>query len=129
MVAVDTNVLLRVLVDDPGNATQCAAARRAVARAERVHVSEVVLAETVWVLVSRYRFEKKQILETFGKLLENERFVFRNSKVVQDALGFFVNSPVDFAGCLMLADGQAQGARLLSFDRKLAKLDGVTLVG
>jgi len=128
LVAVDTNVLLRVLVDDPGNAGQCAAARRRVRQAERVYVSEVVLAETVWVLVMSYQFDKQEVLETFARLLENERFVFRSTKVVMDALGLYVDYPVDFADCLILSDGRTHGAPLLSFDQKLAKLEGVTLV-
>jgi predicted nucleic-acid-binding protein len=54
VIAVDTNVLVRVLVDDPGQKAQVAAARSQVKRAGQVWVAQIVQAETVWVLESAY---------------------------------------------------------------------------
>lgn len=42
MIAVDTNVLVRVLADDPGQPQQVAAARALVSEAGRVFVPTVV---------------------------------------------------------------------------------------
>jgi predicted nucleic-acid-binding protein len=57
MVAIDTNVLLRVLVDD--DAAQATRARRWMTRHEDegILVDQVVLVELVWVLRARYRQE------------------------------------------------------------------------
>jgi predicted nucleic-acid-binding protein len=43
-----------VLVDDPGQKAQVAAARSQVKRAGQVWVAQIVQAETVWVLESAY---------------------------------------------------------------------------
>lgn len=47
MIAVDTNVLVRMVVDEPGQPAQVRAARRLAAGAGAVHVPLVVLVETV----------------------------------------------------------------------------------
>src|SRR5438552_11656093 len=51
MIAVDTNVLLRRLLDD--DATQAEKARRLFETNESVLVTDVVLAETVWTLTGK----------------------------------------------------------------------------
>ena len=60
--AIDTNVLVRVLVQDPTAAAQCAAAKRVVADAsasgEPLLVTLCVLLETEWVLRSRYKVDR-----------------------------------------------------------------------
>ncbi len=52
MIAVDTNVLVRILADDPGQPAQVQAARRLAGGAKQVFVPTVVQVETVWVLES-----------------------------------------------------------------------------
>ncbi|MFA7061261.1 MAG: PIN domain-containing protein [Pedobacter sp.] len=54
MIAVDTNVLIRILVDDPGAVPQMQAARALLANDEALHVPQIVQVETVWVLESTY---------------------------------------------------------------------------
>ena len=125
MLAVDTNVLVRVLVDDPGAPAQVAVARKAVTAASRVFIPDVVLVETVWALKQPYGFSKDEILGCFVRLLENERFVWDNWEAVSDALAIFVSYNVDFADCLILAKAKRAGAELLTFDRKLGRVKGV----
>lgn len=54
MIAIDTNVLVRVVIDEPGETVQITAARALVADVRNVFVSQVVLVETVWVLERAY---------------------------------------------------------------------------
>ena len=60
--AIDTNVLVRVLVQDPTAAAQCAAAKRVVAEAsasgEPLLITLCALLETEWVLRSRYKVDR-----------------------------------------------------------------------
>lgn len=64
MIAIDTNVLVRVLVDEPGQPVQVTAARALVSDAGEVFVLLVVLVETVWVLESAYGLPKSDVLHT-----------------------------------------------------------------
>lgn len=128
MLAVDTNVLLRVLVDDPGARAQCDRARARVKAEERVFVPFVAVIETIWVLSATYGFSRKEILGVFERLLENERYEIANARVFADALKAYMNANVDFADCAIHAEAQRAGASLLTFDRKLARLSGVEVL-
>jgi predicted nucleic-acid-binding protein len=65
-IAIDTNVLVRILVQDPTAPTQCAVARQLVADAtaagEPLLVSLCALLETEWVLRSRYRVVRSRFV-------------------------------------------------------------------
>ena len=62
-IAIDTNVLVRILVQDPTAPNQCAAARRlvtdATAAGEPLLVSLCALLETEWVL--RIEAERREL--------------------------------------------------------------------
>jgi predicted nucleic-acid-binding protein len=66
MVAVDTNVLVRLLTDDEPR--QSAPARSLFAN-ELIWIAKTVLLETGWVLRSAYGFEATAINDAFTKLL------------------------------------------------------------
>src|ERR1017187_2968518 len=66
MVAVDTNVLVRLLTGDEPE--QEAAARRLFA-SEPIWIAKAVLLETGWVRHSLYGFEESAIRDAFTKLL------------------------------------------------------------
>lgn len=59
MLALDTNVLVRILIDDTQFIDQCAAARALASAAGEVYVPQVVQIETVWVLESAYGFARR----------------------------------------------------------------------
>ena len=128
MLAVDTNVLLRLLVDDPEAPGQCSRARARVKDEDSVFVPFIALVETIWVLRESYGFSKTQILEVFRKLLDNERYEIANGKVFGDALTSFLSVNVDFADCAIHAEARRADAGLLTFDRKLRRLDRVEVL-
>jgi len=66
MVAVDTNVLVRLLTGDEPE--QAAATRRLFA-SEPIWIAKTVLLETGWVLRGLYGFEESEIRDGFTKLL------------------------------------------------------------
>jgi predicted nucleic-acid-binding protein len=125
MIAVDTNVLVRVLVDDPVERRQVAAARRRVRRARRVFVPQVVQAETVWVLQSAYGLEKIVIVSVLDQLANNRAYVLQNDATFRAALAAFREGGADFSDYLILADSEAAGCRLVTFDARLRKSPGV----
>ena len=128
MLAVEPNVLLRLLVDDPQAHGRCDRARARVKDGERVYVPFVAVIEAIWVLRKSYRFSKKEILTVFEQLLANERYQIANGKVFGDALTSYSSVNVDFADCAIHAEAQQEGVGLLTFERKLERLSGVGIL-
>ena len=122
MLAVDTNVLVRVLARD--DARQAAAADQAVAKG--AWVSHLVLAEAVRVLDAVYARTAKQLIAALELLLVHETLVLQDADVVARALTHFRARPaLGFSDCLVLEIARKAGhLPLASFDKALARLAG-----
>jgi predicted nucleic-acid-binding protein len=123
MLAVDTNVLVRLLArDDPD---QVSAAEQFVSRG--AWISHLVLAETLWVLDSVYELSHKQIATAVEMLLNHQDLTLQDVDVVISALDQYrERSGVDFSDCLVLEIARKAGhLPVATFDRDFAKLDGV----
>lgn len=81
MISLDTNVLVRLFVDDEQQFEQCLAARQTVVNYETVYISQIVQAETVWVLSRAYEFSRENIQRVLESLLNNEAFRLENEAV------------------------------------------------
>ena len=128
MLAVDTNVLVRVLVDDPIAPDQCRAARGVVSEAGEVFISQVVQVETVWVLGKAYGLKKTALQTTLGAVAKHPAFHLQRQEVFQAALRHYLAGAADFADCMILAESTGAGHELATFDRKLGKLPGTRLI-
>lgn len=126
MRAVDTNVLVRLIVRD--NANQTASAELFVSAG--AWTSHVVLLETVWVLESLYEKKRFEIGNVLEGLLDHETLIVQDADVVASALEEFRRSRrVEFADCLILSIARKHGHTPLgTFDAKLAKIHGAELV-
>ena len=123
MLAVDTNVLVRLLArDDVG---QVRAAEASIAKG--AWVSQLVLTETLWVLDSVYDLSRAQISTAVEMLLNHSELSLQDADVVAAALGHFRRrSSVEFSDCLVLEIARKAGhLPLATFDRNFAKLDNV----
>ena len=121
MIAVDTNVLVRALVDDPGAPRQTAAARAKLKRAGEVFVPQVVQAETVWVLEAAHELNKSQVISVLEHLAENSAFDLQGRAAFEAALAEYRDGTADFADYLILAESRARKAALLTFDKRILK--------
>ncbi len=128
MVAVDTNVLIRLLVDDPGAAQQVELARKTVREVEQVYLTQIVQVESVWVLQSVYKIDKHDIATKLTELAGNLRYELQGRNSFLKALAIFRNCSADFADCLILAESQMAECKLLTFDKQLGRLDGAQLL-
>ncbi len=129
MIAIDTNVLVRLLVDDSNATVQCEQARNLVNIYCDLWVSKIVLVETVWVLESIYRLNKEQVILVLEKLVQHPHVHLENAEHINSVLTVFSASNADFADCLILIDAQYRQLMLHTFDRKLARLHGAKRVG
>ena len=128
MIAIDTNVLVRALVDDPKEKRQVQAAKARIARAGQVWIPQIVQVETVWVLETAYRLDKATVMAVLDHLLGNRAYVFQREETFRRAYSAFREGPADFADYLILAESEAAGHTLVTFDRRLQRTAGVTTV-
>jgi predicted nucleic-acid-binding protein len=127
MIAIDTNILIRLLVDDEGQPEQVKAAREQVKKEGAVFIPQIVQVETVWVLESAYKLSRKQISPVLGHLDSNAAFTLQNRSSFQKAMNLYIHGNGDFSDYLILAESQRENLKLLTFDKKLGKQAGVVL--
>ena len=103
MLGLDTNVLVRFLVRD--DEEQFERAQRLIRREAQagtaVLVSHLVLLETEWVLRSRYKLTKAEILGAFSDLMSAIDVTFEDEPAIEEALFTWKNSAAQFADCLI----------------------------
>jgi predicted nucleic-acid-binding protein len=116
MIAVDTNILVRVVTND--NAAQ---AKRAAAllTKERIFIPKTVILEMEWVLRYAYGLERSSILKAFQGILGLPNVQAEDAPNVSQALNWY-ESGLDFADALHLASGSDSG-KFVTFDDKLCK--------
>lgn len=122
MLAVDTNVLVRLLVRD--DARQMMLADAAVANG--AWVSQLVLTEAVWVLDVVYGRKAPSLIAALELLLAHETLVLQDADVVAAALTLFRAKPVlGFSDCLVLEIARKAGHMpLATFDKALGRTAG-----
>ncbi|WGS88120.1 type II toxin-antitoxin system VapC family toxin [Methylomonas sp. UP202] len=115
MIAFDTNLLVRALVDD--HPEQVAVVRQLIA-SDSIFISRTVLLETEWVLRARYKKTRDQLSAFFSALLEVDNTVVEDAEAVSHALEWYAQG-ADFADALHLA---ACGKAVMhTFDRDFCK--------
>ena len=116
MIAVDTSVLVRLLIGD--DARQEAAARSLFA-ANPIWIAKTVLLETGWVLRSLYGFDENEIREAFMKLLGLKNVRAEDETAVTSALALTAHG-IELADAMHLSS-RPPGARFGSFDRSFVQ--------
>lgn len=126
MRAVDTNILVRLLVRD--DSAQVEAAEASVAPG--AWVSHLVLAETLWVLDAVYECGPRQLATAIALLLDHQHLTLQDADVVRAALEHFRARPsLGFSACLVLETARKAGHLPLgTFDKTLARLEGAQRV-
>jgi len=132
MIGLDTNVLMRLFVDD--DPTQARQAREFVSDRctpdDPGFVDRVALCEMVWVLSGAHGFGRAEIAGVIHKLLGSRDLVVEDQDAVRPALRAFASRGVDFADALIGEVNRARGCEATAtFDRKAAKLDGFMRIG
>ena len=131
MIAVDTNVLLRYLLND--DAAQADTAANLIKGSDTVLITDVVLAETLWTLSGKkYRLNKDQLAGVVHALFEEPNVRFEDGAAVWMALNDYLESDgADFADALIINKAQtvarAQGGPFsgsYTFDKAAQKLQG-----
>jgi predicted nucleic-acid-binding protein len=127
MIGLDTNVLVRYLVqDDPVQSPRATdVIERRLSERNPGFVSVVAMVETVWVLERAYGLSDsgiatavEHILQADVLVVENEQEIFTAMTSLKDGLG-------SFADALIAALGAKAGCRhTLTFDQKASRMQG-----
>ena len=122
MNGIDTNVLVRYLVeDDPIQSRRAAAWINTIAaEADRCFVSAIVLCELAWVLRGAYKVSKDDLLRVLDQVLATSQFVVGDKDVVRRAVALYRAGRADFADYVIGALHREAGcAKTVTFDRRL----------
>lgn len=118
-IAVDTNVLVRLLTcDDP---RQAEIAKEVLDKAEQVFIPTHVFCETVWVLLKVYRHTHEDVLRGIRLLTSVEKITFADDEVFAGLEQMEMGG--DFADGINEYTGTKMGSKLfMTFDKKAAGL-------
>jgi predicted nucleic-acid-binding protein len=127
VIALDTNVLVRFLVEDDSSQTERARGvlQRAIQSGASCFVSDVVMCEVLWVLERSYKFRREEISQVLGRLLRATHLTFSSTEHLARSLEAYRSGPGGFADYLLREHAQARGCEaVVTFDRDLLKEPG-----
>ncbi|WDE14409.1 PIN domain-containing protein [Thalassomonas haliotis] len=140
MIAIDTNVLLRYLIQD--DEAQAKQAIKLFAGSQKILVTDVVLTETIWLLKGkRYQLSKEKIVDVIHALFAETNIQFEDGQSVWCALKDYANAaPIkvkgktkqaDFPDALIVNKAKRYGqthnvdvSAIYTFDKAALEIDG-----
>lgn len=126
-VFVDTNILVRHLTGDPPD--MAARATRFLADERGLLVTDLIVAETVYVLESFYEAPRTQIAEAMRSLLAFDSITVVDPALLLRAIELYDVNRLDFAEAYLVASAETTGVgRVASFDRAIDRIDTVERV-
>jgi predicted nucleic-acid-binding protein len=103
MIGVDTNVLVRYIVQDDIKQSKDATRfiEKRISSSNPGFINQIVLCEFVWVLKRAYGYEKTIIFKVLEKILQTKEFVVDNADIVWIALREYQKGEADFSDYLI----------------------------
>ena len=130
MIAIDTNIIIRALIGD--DATQSEAAKRLLGGLTTENpgfLCREVMIEFAWVLERVYRLARPTIGAAILDLIASDNIIVESDHAMTHAAYRYMQGGIDFADLTILAAADDHRATpLYTFDRKLARMDGATLL-
>lgn len=121
MTRIDANVILRYLLNDHEELSERAAG---IIDNEETFVSVEVMCEVVYVLCGVYKVSRKDVTGQLSDLANHPNITMTDATVFLWALNAFSGHNIDFVDSLLLAYSAVRGDKILTFDKKLARLIG-----
>jgi len=121
---LDTSVIIRHLTGDPPE--QAARATAALAGAERLLLTDLVVAECVYVLESFYEVGRSRIAELMRAAIALPSIGVIDASLLRRALEVYEHDRLDFAEAYLVAQAEATGVgAVLTFDRAVDRVASV----
>ena len=123
MIGVDTNVLVRLFVDDDRRQHQLAVRffdRRSATDA--AFISVVTVVEFFWVMTRTYKRSARATVDLLAGMLESEDAVFEGGDQVRQTIGIAQETGADLADLLIARGGEIAGCTTtVTFDQPASK--------
>ncbi len=121
---VDTNVLVRHLTGEP--ADMAARATAYLAETAELYLTDLIVAETVYVLESFYEAPREQVAAAMRSLVSMRSVVTVDPALLLRAIEVYETDRLDFAEAYLVACAESTGVdRVASFDRSIDRVDTV----
>jgi predicted nucleic acid-binding protein len=115
-VIVDTNVVLRLIIDE--GTPQCVEAAELFNEAKKLLITDVVISEAVYILRAYYKKSRYEILDALTIVVELSNVVC-DVNLVKEYLGIYVSTSLDIVDCYLIAYSLRSGEELKTFDKKM----------
>ena len=121
MIGLDTNVLVRYLVQDhPAQARKATQIIEEGEEEEAFFIASVVVCELVWVMESAYGYGRDLVVSVLEQILRTGQFWFEDKDLLWQALTDYRKGKADFSDYVIGRMGAQAGClRTLTFDRSL----------
>ncbi|MBU4315650.1 MAG: type II toxin-antitoxin system VapC family toxin [Proteobacteria bacterium] len=131
MKALDTNILIRFLVND--DEKQAGAVykklKHAEAEKELLFVPILVVLETLWVLESVYEIPRNEILDALDTLLALPTLKFELQPTIRNFVNSSKGNLLDLSDMLIAFSAKTSGCEsIITFDKKAAKSEWFELL-
>ena len=121
---IDTNVLVRHLTGDPPEMAARATAYLGIER--ELLLTDLIVAETVYVLESFYRAPRDQIAEAMRSLIAFDSIVCVDPALLLRAFEVYEIDRIDFAEAYLVACAESTGiGTVASFDRSIDRISTI----
>lgn len=129
MIGLDTNVVVRYLVqDDPDQSAVAAKLLDELTETDQGYLSLVTVVEVYWVLSRAYQVDTARCVELLAGLLDARELRIDRAEVVRAALTA-TQDGLDFADAVIAELGQAAGCQhTVTFDRRAARHGAMRLL-
>ncbi len=126
---LETSLLIRYLTKDvPEKADRCERLFREAQKGRIIlYLTPLVVAETIWVLSSVYRFQKAEIVEGMRRVLNTPHLICDDQELILQALELFRTRPISFIDAYHAAFMEHHGiSTVYSYDTDFDGLTGIT---
>ena len=129
--SIDTNMLVRLLIRDDLQQTDVALKllSQHVKWSEALFVPVTVALELEWVLRSRYKFNKTEVLAALSIVMASVELVFESEDAMEQAIADYDDGNAGFADYFHLALARKrQALSFLTLDVRASKAKGAILL-
>ena len=124
---IDTNVILRFLLDDHKTFSPKAKAFMELVSQgiKKAEIISVVIVECVYVMEKFYNIPKSEIVDTLSKILNFNGIINTNKSGILEALLNYANTNIDIVDCILAAQSSPEKV-IISFDKDFSKLNAIS---
>jgi len=119
MIYLDTNIVMRYLLDD--HTELSAKAKKIIDSDTSLFICDGICAEIVYVLSKVYNVEREVIKETFSEFLDKENINVSNKEIINKSLELFTELNIDYIDSLLCAYNHLKNIKIETFDNRLKR--------